>query len=132
MAYWTLRRTTISRRASLSTTSTRRARSGKLSPASRRWGRKEGDVPDQGVRGDFPRRRGSGRRSRRGRGGDQFLRGIGAVCGPAGRGADRGSGGGGGTVRGRGVKRDPGGEPRVRGRCGVQEGASGGSSSAAR
>src|SRR4030042_2744122 len=89
---WTLRRTTISWRASLSTTSTRRARSAKRSPACRRWGRKEGDVPDQGVRGDLPRRRGSGRRSRRGRGGDQFLHGIGAVRGPAGRGADRGRG----------------------------------------
>src|SRR3990170_8838760 len=123
MACWTLRRTTISRRASLSTTSTRRARYGKRFPACRRWGRKEGDVPDQGVRGDFPRRRGFGRRSRRGRGGDQFLRGISAVRGPAGRGADRGSGGGERYRRGRVRQREPGEDRRDMRRSGDPGGA---------
>src|SRR4030067_254562 len=70
MACWTLRRTTISWRASSSITSTRRPRYGKRFPACRRWERKEGDVPDQGVRGDLPRGRRSGRRGRRRRGGE--------------------------------------------------------------
>src|SRR3990172_11986539 len=89
MACWTLRRTTISWRASSSITSTRRPRYGKRFPACRRWERKEGDVPDQGVRGDLPRRRGSGRRSRCGRGGDQFLPGIDPVRATDVGGADR-------------------------------------------
>src|SRR3972149_9949703 len=115
MACWTLRRTTISWRASSSITSTRRPRYGKRFPACRRWERKEGDVPDQGVRGDLPRGRRSGRRGRRGRGGDQFLPGIDPVRATDVGGADREGGRGEGNRRRPGRPRDPGAGRRGRG-----------------